>query len=259
MEREATHQVSAVVLAGGKADKAFQAAANVENRALAEIGGRPMVQYVLDALADARTIARVVLVGDAQMAGLGPVAERVEPAGDLFANIERGLHASSGCDAALLVTADIPFLTAEAIDAFVTEGLAAGAALCYPAIPRAANEAAFPEMRRTYATVQEGTLTGGNTVLVRPDVLLSQAAIVREAYAMRKKPLQLARRLGPMVIVKFLLRRLRIADAEAAAGRILGAPVRILVTPHAALGADIDKPEDLAAARARLGVPTGRE
>ena len=186
MGPETTQQVGAVVLAGGKADEAFRAAAGVENRALAEIGGRPMVQYVLDALAAARTITRVVLVGDGQMAELGPVAARVEPAGDLFANIERGLQASAGCDAVLLVTADIPFLTADAIDAFVTDGLASGAALCYPAIPRAANEASFPEMRRTYATVQEGTFTGGNTVLVRPEVLLSQAAIVREAYAMRK-------------------------------------------------------------------------
>jgi molybdopterin-guanine dinucleotide biosynthesis protein A len=246
-------QVGAVVLAGGQADAAFQAAAGVENRALAEIGGRPMAQYVLDALAAARTITRVVLIGDAQLAGLGPVTERAEPAGDLFANIERGLHASAGCAAVLLVTADIPFITAEAIDAFVSDGLASGAALCYPAIPRAANEAAFPEMRRTYATVREGTFTGGNTLLVRPDVLLSQAAIIRETYAMRKKPLRLAQLLGPVVIAKFLVRRLRIADAEAAAGRILGAPVRILVTPYASLGADVDKPEDLAAARARLG------
>jgi molybdopterin-guanine dinucleotide biosynthesis protein A len=252
-------QVGAVVLAGGQADAAFQAAAGVENRALAKIGGRPMAQYVLDALAAAHTITRVVLVGDVQMEALGPVAERVEPAGDLFSNIERGLRASVGCDAVLLVTADIPFITAEAIDAFVTDGLACGAALCYPAIPRAANEAAFPEMRRTYATVREGTFTGGNTVLVRPDVLLSQAAIVREAYAMRKKPWQLARRLGPLVIAKFLLRRLRIIDAEAAAGRILGASVRVLVTPHASLGADVDKPEDLAVARSRLGRLPGRE
>lgn len=245
--------VGAVVLAGGKADAAFQAAAGVANRALAEIGGRAMAQYVLNALDAAQTITRVVLVGDAQLAGLGPVTERVEPAGDLFANIERGLRASTGCAAVLLVTADIPFLTAEAVDAFVREGLASGAALCYPAIPRAANEAAFPEMRRTYVTVREGTLTGGNTLLVRPDVLLSQAAITREAYAMRKKPLQLARLLGPVVILKFLTRTLRIADAEAAATRILGAPVRILITPHASLGADVDKPADLAAARARLG------
>src|SRR5436190_5105623 len=240
-EQEPETRVGAVVLAGGQADAAFQAAAGVENRALAEIGGRPMAQYVLDALAAARTIARVVLVGDTRMAGLGPVAARVEPAGDLFSNVERGLHASAGCDAVLLVTADIPFVTAEAIDDFVADGLASGAALCYPAIPRAANEAAFPEMRRTYATVREGTFTGGNVILARPDVLLSQAAIVRESYAMRKRPWQLARLLGPVVITKFLLHRLRIADAEAAAGRILGASVHVLVTPHASLGADIDK------------------
>src|SRR5436189_299813 len=83
-----------------------------------------------------------------------------------------------------------------------------------------------PGMRRTYARLREGTFTGGNAVLVRPDVLLSQAAIVREAYAMRKKPWQLARLLGPLVITKYVLGRLRIADAEAAVGRILGVPAR---------------------------------
>jgi hypothetical protein len=69
---------------------------------------------------------------------------------------------------------------------------------------------------------------------------------------MRKKPWLLARRLGPAVILRFLLRRLRIADAEVAVARLLGAPVRALVVTHASLGADVDKPEDLAAARARL-------
>jgi CTP:molybdopterin cytidylyltransferase MocA len=218
-----------------------------------------MGQYVLEALAAAGTISRVVLVGDERLAALGPMDTRVAPAGDLFANIECGLRASAGCDAVLLVTDDIPFITAGAIDAFVTAGMETGAALCYPAIPRAVAEAEFPEMRRTYVTVREGTFTGGNAILCRPDVLLTQASMVRNAHAMRKKPWQLARLLGPAVIARFLTRRLCIADAEAAASRILGAPVRILVLPHAGLGADVDKPEDLAAARSRLGCARGPE
>src|SRR5947208_5689721 len=104
VERRAGPRVGAVVLAGGTADAAFRAAAGVENRALAEIGGRPMVQYVLDALAAAATIRGVVLVGDERLESLRPVDTRVEPAGDLFDNLEAGLRASPGCDTALLVT-----------------------------------------------------------------------------------------------------------------------------------------------------------
>src|SRR5262249_44184681 len=130
LERPVKPQVGAVVLAGGKADEAFRLAAGGGERGPAGGGGGARGAGGADALAAARTITRVVLVGDARMEGLGSVAARVEPAGDLFANVDRGLQACAGCDAVLLASADIPFVTAEAIDAFVSEGLASGAAIC---------------------------------------------------------------------------------------------------------------------------------
>jgi hypothetical protein len=147
----------------------------------------------------------------------------------------------------LLVTADIPALTAAAVDAFVRAGIETGADFIYPIIPRAANEARFPGVKRTYLHLIEGTFTGGNLVLVRPQALLSRRDLVRRTYAARKKPLRLALMLGWGVLWRLLWRRLSVDDAAAAVSRLLGVRSQAVVTEHAELGADVDDVADLQA------------
>jgi GTP:adenosylcobinamide-phosphate guanylyltransferase len=241
-----------VVLAGGKADEAFRAATGVDNRALAPAAGRPMVVWVLEALARAEMVERVVLVGAEGLTETPELRQHLRGGSDLMESIERGLGACPGAGAALLVTADIPAITPEGIDAFVRAGLETGADFVYPVIPRAANEARFPGLKRTYRRLRDGVFTGGNVVLVRPAALLRQRDLVCRAYAARKHPLRLARMLGWSALWRLLWGRLSIADAEAAVSRLLGVRSRAVITDHAELGADVDQVSDLAAMSAYL-------
>ena len=83
--------VPALVLAGGKTSPEFAAAAGVPERALAEVGGLPMVHHVLRALREARTIDRVLLVAPPGFPDQPEADARVEADGDLPANIRRQL------------------------------------------------------------------------------------------------------------------------------------------------------------------------
>ena len=76
------------------------------------------------------------------------VRQQLRGGADLMETIERGMGACPGAAYVLLVTADIPALTAAGIDAFVRAGIATGADFVYPIIPRAANEARFPGVKR---------------------------------------------------------------------------------------------------------------
>jgi molybdopterin-guanine dinucleotide biosynthesis protein A len=243
----AESRAAAVVLAGGRADNAFLAASGVENRALAPLAGRPMVAWVLEALQAAQTVERIVLVGAEGLTEAPGVRQQLRGGGDLMETIERGIGACPGAAFVLLVSADIPALTAEGIDAFVRAGMETGADFVYPIIPRAANEARFPGVKRTYLRLTDGTFTGGNLVLVRPQALLSRRDLVRQTYAARKKPLRLAVMLGWGTLWRLLWRRLSVSDAAAAVSRLLGVRSAAVITEHAELGADVDHAADLLA------------
>ncbi|HEY3284173.1 MAG TPA: nucleotidyltransferase family protein [Armatimonadota bacterium] len=250
--------ISAVVLAGGKPDPTFLSAAGVENKALAPLLGKPLVRYCLEALAGSATLGQVLVVGSEELRA--PVAPgKLVAAGDtLLQNIRRGLDAAACEGPVLLLGADLPFLTPSAIDDFVSRGLACGADLCYPIVRQETIEARFPEMRRTYARLADGTFTGGNLFLLRSGFFYRCEPILAAAYDARKKPVQLARLLGLGILARFLTHRLTVAQAEARVSRVLAGTVKALETPFAEVAADVDKAEELPKAAAYLQIQAGR-
>jgi len=248
--------VPALVLAGGKTPPEFAAAAGVPetsgSRALADINGLPMVRYVLRALQAASTVGEVILVSPPGASDQPEADRRVEADRDFAGNISAGLEQCKDAEFVLIVTADLPFLTPEAVDAFVSEGLSRGADCCYAGIPKEACDERFPGMRRTYLHARNGSFTGGNVVLQRVSAFPRQAEMVREAYLRRKNPAFLARLIGPSNLVKFFLRRLTQQDLEESVSRLLGVRCSLILTRFAELGTDIDKPDDLALARRML-------
>jgi molybdopterin-guanine dinucleotide biosynthesis protein A len=248
--------VTALVLAGGKTGPAFAAAAAVPDvrggRSLAEINGQPMVRYVLQALQQAEGVDRVVLVAPSGFPDQPEADEVVHADADLVDNIAAGLKHCPGADFVLLVTADIPFITAAAIDDYLRVCREARVDVCYAAIPREACEKQFPNMRRTYLRTRDNAYTGGNVVLQRVSVFDRQAATLREARRRRKSPAFLAKLIGWGNLFKLLTRRLELEDISEAASRLLGVQCKLVVTPWAELGSDVDKPEDLLLARSLL-------
>lgn len=248
--------VTALVFAGGKTGPEFAAAAGVPDapgaRSLAEIHGLPMVRYVLQALQQAETVDRVLLVAPTGFPSQPEADDMVHSDADLVGNIAAGLTRCLGAEHALLVTADIPFITPAAIDDYVRVCREVGADVCYAAIPEAACEKQFPGMRRTYLRTRRTAYTGGNVVFQRVAVFERQAEMLRVARARRKSPAFLAKMIGWGNLLKLLTRRLELEDISQAASRLLGVHCQLVVTPWAELGSDVDKPDDLLLARSLL-------
>lgn len=255
--------VPALVLAGGKTGPEFAAAAGVPDlpgaRALAEVGGVPMVRHVLRALQQAETVGPVLLVGPGHFPDQPEADERVIAEGGLEENVREALKRVPDAPFFLVATADLLFLTAESVDDFVRRSAALDVDCCYSAVSRADCEARFPGMHRTYLRIGRESYTGGNLVYQRTAAYEKQATLLREAYRRRKDPLFLAGMIGPWNVAKFLLRRLTLEDIGAAASRLMGTRCRMVVSPYAEVGTDIDRPEDLAIARSRLGSPSSSD
>ena len=244
--------MDAVVLAGAKNDGPLQEVSQSPFEAGISIGGHSLLDYVVGALAKVRNLARIVVVGPAET--LDPelrknVFQIVPPGEGMVENLRRGLAALPPGGKVLIVTADIPLLTPEAVEDFLARCQEREADVYYPVVERSVLEARFPGVKRTYATLREGTFTGGNIILVTPSVVERHEKMIEMAVALRKDPLGMARLLGLVCLVKLLLGRLSIAEIETRVEKKLRFKGVAVITPYAEIGIDVDKPADLALVR----------
>lgn len=241
-------KVEAIVLAGAANDGKLSGVSDAAYEALIPVAGRPMVHYVLDALRACESVERIILVGPrevlSKLDGLDGV-EVVAAGESIVENLRRGIESMQTQGFALVVTSDIPMLHPEAVEDFLRRCRARAADIYYPIVAKESNEAKYPGVVRTYVRLKEGTFTGGNLALVKPEVVRACEPMIAQAVAMRKNPLKLSRLLGFKFIVKLLLRRLTLAEIEERVYKILGFRGAGVISPYPEVGIDIDKPQDL--------------
>lgn len=238
--------VDAVVLAGGSAKGLSDKA--VDNKALIEIGGRPMVDYVVEALRRTPEIERIIVVVPHEGA-TGEWAEKADTVvvsnGSVTENFFAGLEKAKSKGFVLAVSADIPLLTPKAVSDFLIRCRQVEAQFYYPIISREKIEKQYPSAVRTYARMNEGCFTGGNIALIEPATFLSNRELFERFYGLRKSPLKLTMLIGFIFIVKFLLHRLTVEEAQKKASDLLKAKGIAIITSYAEIGIDVDKDSDL--------------
>lgn len=247
---------SAVVLGGGDPGDPFAAAHGVKVKPLIAVRGEAMAVHVLRALRGSGRVQRIAYVGPTTPEIEALIDVRVTDHGTLLSNLEAGVDALSADlhahERVLVVTADIPMLGASDVRD-VLEQAPQDAALVYPVVRREDCEAAYPGVKRTYARVRDGTFTGGNLFILDPTLIKEFLPRLRDVLSARKSPLKLAGIIGPGILFKLVTGRLTVHELEEKVSGILGVKARALITPHAAVGTDVDKNADLTLAEAHLG------
>lgn len=220
------------------------------SRAMILLGEKTMIQWVVDALRASESVGRIIAVGEVAADGLDVV---VEPEDSLVGNLKLGMDAAGGSDPVLVVSCDIPMLTPAAVDDFISRAVEVDADMAYPVVPKAYC-GRHPGMRRTYLKTGDGTFTGGNLMLIKPEFVARNWDAIEDAYAARKQIGKLARNIGLGVLVRVIVGQalpfvLRITALERAVSRMLGGKVAAVVSAYPEIGEDVDKPSDLAAVR----------
>ena len=249
-------RLTALVLAGTRAGgDPLAEYAGVSHKALIEVGGRTMVERVVEALAASAEIERIVVAIErpellAGLAGLAPPrcakpleTMPTEPGGP------------SATVAAALRVLGVPLLVTTADNAlletaWLSEFLAAIPAevdLAAALARRDAVEAAAPDTRRTWLRFADGDHSGCNLFLLARPKAANAIAFWQTVEGERKRPLRMVRRLGWTFALRYALGRLSMAAAAARLGELAGGGARfaIVALRDGRAAIDVDKPDDL--------------
>jgi len=250
--------VSAVVLAGRANDGKLKDASPEPWEGLIEIGGKPMVAWVLEALLGSKQVGHVVMVAPRDPFA---VFERdrvsvIDPPGEVIDNALAGFRACPPGEFVLASTSDIPFVNPGVVDRFLQQCSEREGDFYYPVASKESTEKRFPGVKRTYVTIREGTFTGGNMFLVRRSKADTIASKTGKWVEYRKNPVKQAALLGWTFVMRLMLASLSIPELEKTISKYLGCQGRAVISHDPEIGTDVDKPSDLELARREIKPPS---
>lgn len=244
--------IDAVVLAGGPQDGVALLQPGAPNKAFVDIGGVTLVGRVIAALRGSPQVRCIVVVAPPSMSAHPDLT----PSNDLRADgtritesLRNGLRDFPPDAMALVVASDLPVLTSEAVDDFIGRLHPEDADIDYGCVEKSVHTRRFPEVPHTWARMRDGTFCGGGIFGIKPRVLPKLERFIERLGAARKHPLKLASFFGWDMMARFAVGRLAIAQAEARAAKILGAPVKAVISPYPETAVNVDRPSDVELAR----------
>lgn len=252
--------MDAIVTAGGipqPGEPLFEYSQGSE-KALLEIAGKPMIQWVLDALCQADSVERVILIGLNEGAGItcSKLAAFLPSYGEMLDNIRAGtkklLAFNPDVTYILAVSSDIPAITPQMVDWVAREVQETDHDVYYNVVTRKAMEARFPKSNRSYVKLKDVEVCGGDMNVVRAKSVFSNQELWERIIASRKNALKQASLIGYDTLLLVLLRVLTLEKAAKLASKRLGIRGRAVICPYAEIAMDVDKPHQLEIMRAYL-------
>lgn len=254
---------TALVLAGSRGnDDPVARHCGVPYKCLAPAGGVPMLARVIEALAAAPGVGRILVSHpDPAMLEQLPALRPLRAAGRCLPSAGRPTPSESVLAALgempsalpmLVTTADHALLTPEMIVRFVRAADATGADLVVGLTSAAVIKAAYPEARRTYLRFRDARYSGANLFAILTPAGARAVAFWRRVEQERKRPWRIVQAFGPGPLLGYLLNLWTLEAALARASTIIGATVAAVRLPYAEAAIDVDKPADLALVEAIL-------
>ncbi|HTO83668.1 MAG TPA: nucleotidyltransferase family protein [Methylomirabilota bacterium] len=253
----AGRRLTALVLAGSRgADDPLAVQAGVAGKALAPVGGIPMLLRVIRTLRQAPSVGRVAVCLDAALlAGADPAladeiaadVPAVPPGATPGDSVQQALGRLEGAPPLLVTTADHPLLTPAMVEYFLTAA-PPDADVAVALASAGTIRAAYPDAARTFYRFGGQRYSGCNLFLLQTAAAAKAAAFWAAMDRHRKRPWCLAAAIGPLTLGRFLLGALTLEAALARLSTIAGARLAAVDMPFAEAAIDVDKPADLALA-----------
>lgn len=254
--------MDAIVIAGGipKPEEPLYQYTQGISKALIDIAGKPMIQWVLEALGAAQNVENIVLIGlsaEAQLTCQKPIVY-VDNQGSMLANIVAGVHKvleiNPQAEYVLSVSSDIPAITAEMVDWLVATALETRHDIYYGIVTRQVMEARFPGANRTFTKFSDMHVCGADmhiahkSMVTDPDHLRMWEDLIGK----RKSPLKQAASIGFSTLFLLLLKRLSLNGAIERISQRLNITGRPIIWEYAEPAMDVDKPHQLELLRADM-------
>ena len=253
-------RIAAVIAAGSNTTKTDPLREYTEGqpKAMIPIAGQPMITHVINSLAGSEYIHDIVVVGLPESSDLGNARKiaRLPDAGSIIDNYRTGMTYQQKniplLDAIILCSCDIPTITPQIVDSFISQCLQSDHDLYYSIVERSVMEARFPGSNRSYVHLRDGDFAGGDILLAKPVIILNTGELWSCLESSRKNVFRQARLLGISTLIKLLTRRLSLDEIEQRACNVLRINGKVIPVVHAEVGMDVDKPVQLEIIRADI-------
>lgn len=217
------------------------------HKAFLPLGGKPALQWVLDAVGACDRIGEVILIGrNAEEGWTSAKPLHFWPdQGSLTGNARAGLRISSelapDLKHTLIASGDIPLITPEMVAWTVDNSLSLDADIVYHVITKEDMEARFPGSNRTFVPLKGVRVCGGDLNVFANRIVDTHAELWERLANARKSPFKQAAIFGPGILLGLLLRRFTLDALERTLSRRLELDARAVICPYPEMGMDVDK------------------
>ena len=245
--------MDAIVLAGGipQPNEPLYSYTKGDPKALTDVAGKPMIQWVLDALSDAKQVDKVIIVGLSpknELACKKPLYY-LSNQGRMLANIVLGVNKSlelnEKTDYVLVVSADIPALKPEMVDWLVETSMETKDDIYYGICTREVMEARYPGSNRTYTKLKGIELCGADINITHVRMATEHLDMWESLIGSRKSPLKQAGIIGLGTLFQVATRSITLEDLVEKVCKRIGIKGRAITWSYAEACMDVDKPHQL--------------
>jgi GTP:adenosylcobinamide-phosphate guanylyltransferase len=221
------------------------------SKAMLDIAGKPMIQWVLDALSASKKVDNVIIIGLSEKAGVtcSKPTHYISNQGRMLANIvagvEKSLELNPKTEYVVIASSDIPALTGEMVDWLVEQMESDPSDLYYGVIPREVVDQRYPNSRRTWTHLKGMDVCGADINASHVRMATEHLETWEALIGNRKSPLKQASIIGLGTLFLLLLRQLTLEDAVRRVCESIGIKGKAIVWPWAEAGMDVDKPHQL--------------
>jgi molybdopterin-guanine dinucleotide biosynthesis protein A len=259
--------MDAVVLAGGINRIQLFEGYTPGYKALLPFGGKPAIQYTLDALRAVPQVERVCIVGPEMELHHAIASNHYDfvPSGEtLMGSIFNGLGHFPDAPVVLVATADLPLVSPQAVTDFLSacERIETAYAenVFISVVPQRCYTGAYEKFTKGFNRFKDIAVCHGNLMLADPRLLDNEEATSRmnNLYNARKNPLKAALAIGWRVGLSYvigveLLHALTMEQMSRIASRRFGVGIIPVIVEHPEVTIDVDEAADYAFVKHQLG------
>jgi GTP:adenosylcobinamide-phosphate guanylyltransferase len=245
--------MDAIVTAGGipQPQDPLYTYSHGDSKALIDVAGKPMVQWVLDALGASKSVDNIIVIGLSAKSGLTCkkpmhfLSNQGRMLANIVAGVNKALELNKKTQYVLIVSSDIPALKPEMVDWLVDTCMQTKDDLYYGVCSRDVMETRFPDSKRTYTKLKDIQLCGADINLSQVRMATEHLDLWESLIGNRKSPLKQASIIGLDTFFQVATRSITLEDLVTKVCSRIGIKGRAIPWPYAEPCMDIDKPHQL--------------
>ena len=254
-----------IILAGSPPERdALMEYGDSDYKSLIDINGKPMINYVLETLTEADRYTHVLIIGvpeklvtlpdtldKSKVSFLhleGAVVDKIVQAGKHMIKLAEDNPSIFPTERrhAVFFSADIPAATVKVVHDFLDSCTEQDIKFYHSIVHRDIMEAEFPDSGRSWIFIRGGNAyCGGDLEMVDVYTISENYDLIKTLTENRKSFVSGLLRISPFFLIKYLLKRIKLSDAEEIMGKLFKFKCGLVVSPNPQIAFDVDKPYQL--------------